>query len=430
MLVTTGLPLLCLVSTEKQVTTKIAHNRNSPQVYRASEYTIATVNRIEELIQAADRCVLCALCSNHCPTYQHYREEGESPRGRIMLSAALLKGNLTPSPAMIDHLRHCLLCRACEQACPSEVPYSELLDETYAQLPDIQGRAKWLERLAAYPQWIPRLHQAAGWWKQLKLPLPSVGHAALEQSLPSQPLHSHYPAQGKQQGRVGLFTGCFTRSFDNETLQSAITLLTALGYEVIVPTQQQCCGAIAQHHGNTARSQQQVEQNRTHFNAQPLDAVLFTSSGCGSQLTEHGNLDAPCMEVSHFILQAPQLSALSFEPLPHKVILHHPCSLTNVLNGERSVEQLLEQVPALEWEPLGPNQQCCGAAGTHHLREPATAVALRQPKIDALEASNATTLLTTNYGCALHLTEGTLNLSQKITILHPITLLAQQLITP
>ncbi len=383
----------------------------------------------EELIQAADRCVLCALCSAHCPTYQLHREEGESPRGRVMMSAALLRGDLEASDALIAHLNHCLLCRACEKACPSEVPYGAIIDHARVQLPAPTGKTKWLLQLSRHPRLIEALARTGKWWQRLRLPLPSTTDAALS-LLPNNvdALQEHYPAIEAPIGRVGLFLGCITRPFDQQTHQSAITLLTRLGYEVIIPKQQQCCGALAQHNSAPEQAAQHTFANQQAFDQQSLDAILFSSTGCGVQLTETANDSTlPYREVCGFILQSPTLNQLSFHPLNRKVALHHPCTLRNVLQNPSTVEQLLQVIPELSWQELGPNPNCCGAAGTHQISEPETAAALRQPKLDALQQQQADLLLTTNYGCALHFAEGVQQQHRSIEVLHPVTLLARQL---
>src|SRR5579863_2764734 len=82
----------------------------------------------------ADKCVKCALCLPHCPTYRVTLDEGESPRGRIALMQGLATGALEASPRLEAHLDHCLGCRACEAVCPAEVPYGKLIDATRLEL--------------------------------------------------------------------------------------------------------------------------------------------------------------------------------------------------------------------------------------------------------------------------------------------------------
>ncbi len=85
---------------------------------------------IPELYQ----CVHCGLCLNQCPTYRALRLEPESPRGRIHLVKAAAEGRIELNERFKEHLYLCLLCRACETACPSGVQYSHIAETARAQL--------------------------------------------------------------------------------------------------------------------------------------------------------------------------------------------------------------------------------------------------------------------------------------------------------
>ncbi|HEY6877319.1 MAG TPA: 4Fe-4S dicluster domain-containing protein, partial [Polyangiales bacterium] len=82
----------------------------------------------------ADQCVMCGLCLPHCPTYRLEQTEAESPRGRIALARALAEGRLEPDAEAVAHLDHCLGCLSCQQVCPSQVRYEDLLVQTRAAL--------------------------------------------------------------------------------------------------------------------------------------------------------------------------------------------------------------------------------------------------------------------------------------------------------
>ncbi|HJU66561.1 MAG TPA: 4Fe-4S dicluster domain-containing protein, partial [Gemmatimonadaceae bacterium] len=80
-------------------------------------------------------CVHCGFCLQACPTYLALGEENDSPRGRIVLMRSLIEGELSVDDADVHtHIDRCLGCRACETACPSGVPYGQLLEATRATL--------------------------------------------------------------------------------------------------------------------------------------------------------------------------------------------------------------------------------------------------------------------------------------------------------
>ena len=80
-------------------------------------------------------CVHCGFCLQACPTYVNLEDENDSPRGRIVLMRAVVEGELPlDDPSVRTHIDRCLGCRACETACPSGVPYGQLLEATRATL--------------------------------------------------------------------------------------------------------------------------------------------------------------------------------------------------------------------------------------------------------------------------------------------------------
>ena len=79
-------------------------------------------------------CVHCGICLPQCPTYRVLGEEMDSPRGRVYLMRAAAEGRIELTPTLARHLDLCLGCRACETACPSGVPFGQLLEATRGQL--------------------------------------------------------------------------------------------------------------------------------------------------------------------------------------------------------------------------------------------------------------------------------------------------------
>ena len=86
-------------------------------------------------VPGIETCVHCGFCLQACPTSVNLEDENDSPRGRIVLMRALVEGELPLDDASVrTHIDRCLGCRACETACPSGVPYGQLLEATRATL--------------------------------------------------------------------------------------------------------------------------------------------------------------------------------------------------------------------------------------------------------------------------------------------------------
>ena len=98
-----------------------------------------------------DACIHCGMCLPACPTYLLTGDEADSPRGRIHYMKTAVDGRIEASAMVFEHLDRCLVCRACEPACPSGVEYHDLLEAVRPQVARVvlgRGRGlknRWLE---------------------------------------------------------------------------------------------------------------------------------------------------------------------------------------------------------------------------------------------------------------------------------------------
>ena len=80
-------------------------------------------------------CIHCGLCLPACPTHIVSGQEMPSPRGRLYLMRAVDEGRLeATSETFAQHEWSCLVCRACETACPSGVEFGYLMEQTRERL--------------------------------------------------------------------------------------------------------------------------------------------------------------------------------------------------------------------------------------------------------------------------------------------------------
>ena len=388
----------------------------------------------EQILQESDLCVKCGLCLPYCPTYQATLDEGDSPRGRISLIQAVASGQLQSTPQLHAHLNRCLGCRACERACPSAVKYGKLIDgiRAISHQPGSsigQWIRKTILKLAAKPL---SLSIGATFLKQLpRRHLQKIGSHSLRRligfslDLPH-PIkwQTTYPAIGERVGQIGLFLGCISRFSNQAALLSATRILNQLGWEVVIPPKQTCCGALYQHAGDAATAHKLGAQNQAAFDGQSLEAILTIASGCGAHIKEYGHLSTPTYDISNFLNQQIWPEQIKLKPLPQQVIVHDACSLKTA----SAVYQLLKRIPDIELISLAENSLCCGAGGINLVTEPQMADALLAPKLTSLQEHQATILLTSNTSCALHFAAGIRKAGLNIEVLHPVQLLERQLL--
>src|SRR5207253_740353 len=134
------------------------------------------------------------------------------------------------TPGLARHLDLCLGCRACETACPSGVPFGQLLEATRAQLDRKRVRAResahatleWALSIFPHPDrlgallWPLRLYQASGLRALVRasgILAPFKRLQAMDALLPrvlpgASSLPELIPARGRARGRAALLTGC------------------------------------------------------------------------------------------------------------------------------------------------------------------------------------------------------------------------------
>ncbi len=382
------------------------------------------------LASEADRCVKCGLCQPECPTYALTRSEADSPRGRIALIEALAGARLDLTAALDGHLDGCLLCRRCESVCPSGVRFGALMDQ--ARQLTLGRRPRWLRwtvDLLSRPAAVGAVLRLGRLAPALPGPAGRLVRLARSTAAHHPPAAGRYAALAPLQGKVGLFLGCVARHTHADTLHAALHLLRQAGFEVVIPAGQGCCGALHAHLGDDAQGKRHADALHHQFDL-GLDAIVSAATGCGAHLGDDAArqaLPAPHVDVLAFLAEhAP--ASWRWRALPGLAALHTPCSQLNVLRSAAAVPTLLGRIPALRLLPLPGNDRCCGAAGGYLLAHPETATRLRTPLVEAVVTARPDWVVTSNPGCALHLAAGLKAAGCAVPMLHPVELLARQLI--
>ena len=402
-------------------------------------------------------CIHCGLCTASCPTYTETGDENDSPRGRIYLMRAVTDGRLEMDQDVRRHLDLCLDCRACETACPSGVQYGKLIEPFRVGMQEMEseqdGRPDWFHRwilfgLFPYPArmrvalWPARVAQLlrldklillTGLWKllpdRLGRLLTMLPH--LPRRLPALP--AVLPAEGTQRARVALFTGCVQDAIFQHTNWATARVLQKNGCEVIIPSQQGCCGAIHFHSGSSPEARELSDQNLSAFDPDDVDAIIINVAGCGAMLKDYGHhwdddrqsarrkFADKVMDVSEFL---DQLGLIPPEgTIGLQATYHDACHLVHAQGVRDQPRNILGQVPGLELVPLPESEICCGAAGTYNLTQPEMASQLSRRKMAHIRETGAKLVITANTGCLMQIGCESRISGAGVRVLHPMELL-------
>jgi len=398
------------------------------------------------------KCVHCGFCLQACPTYVQTGLETESPRGRIALMKAVNEGRIGLDEDVYRHWDMCIQCRACEDVCPSGVPYGRLIEKTMVQ---VEMRRK-VSRLGRLVSWLIlgkilpgqsaltglvgalRLYQKSGLQRVVRisqiLKLVPGGVAELESSLPVLPnaffaaQGQVYHAHGKPRASVALLSGCVMPLIHGPEMRTVARVLNRNGVEVVVPQSQVCCGAIHTHVGDIERTRELARRNVDAFLALPVDAVITASAGCGTRMKEYGDLLADDPDYAE---RAAELSAkvrdiheylhdLPIEPpkgrLDFEVTYQDACHLTHTQGIGAQPQALLKSIPGLTLVEMQNSTRCCGAGGTYTVTQREMSLRLLDDKMTSISQTGATVVATGNPGCLMQLQYGAQRNGPPVTV--------------
>jgi glycolate oxidase iron-sulfur subunit len=396
-------------------------------------------------------CVHCGLCLESCPTYRETGREISSPRGRVYLMRGVAEGRIPLGAAVAEEAYLCLGCRACETACPSGVEYGAMLELTRAEVEEARlrrGPAKWLERFAlrqlvTRPRRLRWLVDALAVAQRLGLDRLALALAPrrlreLGDLLPAapprsarRPLPEIVPASGERRGRVGFFAGCLMPELFGTTNRDTVDVLAHNGFEVAIPRDQGCCGALHAHAGDEAFAHRLARRNAAAFARAGVREVVVNSAGCGAALRDAARwlgpegeaLSAGAIDVSSFLVRE------GLRPVggrcEARVCYDDPCHLLHAQKVSAAPRQLLEQIPGLRLVAHDDPGSCCGAAGIYNLTHREMSRAVLDRKLRALAAADPDLIATGNPGCLMQLRSGVARAGLRAEVLHPVEILAR-----
>jgi len=402
-------------------------------------------------------CVHCGFCTATCPTYVLLGDELDSPRGRIYLIKEMLEKNQRPTAEVVKHIDRCLSCLACMTTCPSGVNYMHLVDQARVRIEKEYTRPVTDRALRAVLAWIlPRpgwfrvsmILARCGRWLGALLPTREVDPAnpgllrrvramlalAPASLPPPGPAGGNvFAARGKKLGRVALLQGCAQQVLGPRINQAAINFLTRHGVEVVLVKDEQCCGALSHHLGRDddalARARANVTVWVKEAEQNGLDAILVTTSGCGTVIKDYGYM---LRSDRDFAAAAARISAMtkditeyvkdmSLQPAQQPggmvIAYHSACSLQHGQKITQAPKELLSK-SGFVVKDVPESHLCCGSAGTYNILQPDIANKLRDRKVANIATVRPDMIAAGNIGCMVQIAGGT-----SVPVVHTIELL-------
>ena len=373
---------------------------------------------------------------------------------------AVAEGRLeNTSSAFQTHIDRCLGCRACEQVCPAGVEYGQLLEASREVLLHAQPKSDFpnkLLRIALRKIWLSptrlrlffcasrlfrdlglaRLLLKSGLARRIS-PRAEFGLALLESSRPvfrtkrvaSQPQSTEHGVN------VLLFKGCVGEGLFARVNRATTRVLRANNFNVSVPKDQVCCGALHAHAGDLDGARELAKKNIEAFNSNA--PIVTNAGGCGAMLATYGHLFAndeklaqPAAAFSARVLDVSQhleISGMRAAPsaVEDQVTYDTSCHLLYGQRTGEASERMLRTVAGQNFVALNGTERCCGAAGVYNLLQPEMSERVLTEKLAHIKASNAAILATGNPGCQMHIGAGARLANMELQVCHPIEIVDQ-----
>jgi glycolate oxidase iron-sulfur subunit len=378
-------------------------------------------------------CIHCGICLSACPTYDVLGTEADSPRGRIYLIRALAEGRAELTESAVSHFDTCLGCRACETACPSAVPYGELLtpvrDYVEKHFPrkarDRRARQVLLDLLTDPGRLAPLMLGAkamGGLFGSGGGPVGMVNRFLFGPNAPAMPVPAEAaltirrlpeltPAKGERRARVALLAGCVMQVLFQRVNRATVRVLAENGCDVIVPRAAGCCGAFHMHNGFLDGARERARRLIEALEREELEAVIVNSAGCGSSMKEYGELfhgdpgweerarkiAAKTRDVSEFLVELGPVPPT--KELRKRIAYHDACHLAHGQKVRSQPRELLELISGVELAPFQDPDWCCGSAGIYNFLQPEMAAKLQAKKVEHILAAEPDMVVTGNPGC-------------------------------
>ncbi|CAN0628130.1 D-lactate dehydrogenase (Cytochrome) [Burkholderia multivorans] len=345
--------------------------------------------------RAVERCIGMGKCRSldggtMCPSYRATREEKFSTRGRAHLFWEMLQGDVIKdgwnSAEVKEALDACLACKGCKSDCPTHTDMASYKAEFLSHYYETHRRPRQAMFMGRIGQWAPvagRLPRLANW--MMSAPLfarigKRIAGVAPQRTLPAfAPRPFSAIAKRQRAGReravpsarrkVILWVDTFNEHFSPAIASAALDVLTALGFDVVLPRKRLCCGRPLYDYGllDEARALLRGALDELADEIGAGVPVVGLEPGCLSvfkdellkQLPDEplaARLAAQTFLFADFVAQAD----FAWPTLDADVIVHGHCHQKSLF-GMKGETALLDKL-GVRWTLL--DTGCCGMAGS------------------------------------------------------------------
>lgn len=409
-----------------------------------------------DFVQAL-KCVKCGACANVCPIYEIV---GGHVFGHIYIGGIGLI--LTPFFHGFDKaeeiLKLCIGCRKCNEVCAAKIDIEGLIVDLRDKIRKPVGQkflfATLMKNRKLFHTTLRALYLAqkpfqgeGGRIRHLPLVL---NRETANRSLPPiaekpfRNLVTERPRQGsteKKAGKVIFYSGCLADFVYPEMCQDTVTSLEALGYDVLFPPEQSCCGIPARYSGEMDVARDLAKINIQVLLDREVDYVVTICPTCTmslrhdfSKLLQHDpEWHAKAVALASKTVNFSELAVRHLdggnppvEPVL-AVTYHDACHLKRGCGVFREPREVLTRLAGVEINEMEDCDKCCGFGGSYSIKYPEISQEVLKNKLEKIVAVGAAMIAVDCPGCKLQIEGGLEAAGSTLSVEHSATLVARRL---
>lgn len=238
---------------------------------------------------------------------------------------------------------------------------------------------------------------------------------------------------------IHLFIPCLIEQLYPQTARSCVTILEYLGYDVLIPEGQTCCGQPAYNSGYTRESGDLAAHWLDVF--KEAEYVVAPSGSCISMVRNHyGDLALnSATEIIYRRLKNHIYELTEFIGAYHaniqfpsvfkgKVTYHESCHLSRELGIKSQPRDILKQIPGVEFIEMADADRCCGFGGTFIAKFAELSATMTRFKAERIIASGAEYVTAADAGCLMTIQSMLSQLKSPVKAIHIAEIIAEGLL--
>ena len=222
--------------------------------------------------------------------------------------------------------------------------------------------------------------------------------------------------------KVALFIPCYIDLIYPKVGIATLELLEKLGVEVVVPTEQTCCGQPMANEGDEEHSIKTETQFCKNFENLEVDYIVGPAGSCVKHVKFHmtaipqteevQQIRSKTIELVEFIHDVLQIKDFSKIEFPHRIAIHNSCSSIRGLHVAsrfewnepyfNKTEALLKRVKGIDIETIDRPEECCGFGGTFCVTDEAVSAKMGQDKVADYTRHHVEYVVSPDMSCLMH----------------------------